>query len=169
MAYAVHIKLEELEKDNKELRAMLAVQAAQIERNTTTIHQLLGGLFNQRTQARILNVYMSGLFVEDGVSASACETAKALTSACEAVTSASEAVTSACEAVTSEAADDEDDDEAASEAADEDEELENPWPTTRQGDEHSERLKEMEERFRKLEEQVVAMEKRQLEKFGSTE
>lgn len=162
MAYAVHIKLEELEKDNKELRAMLAVQAAQIERNTTTIHQLLGGLFNQRTQARILNVYMSGLFVEDGVSASACETAKALTSA-------SEAVTSACEAVTSEAADDEDDDEAASEAADEDEELENPWPTTRQGDEHSERLKEMEERFRKLEEQVVAMEKRQLEKFGSTE
>jgi len=155
MAYAVHIKLEELEKDNKELRAMLAVQAAQIERNTTTIHQLLGGLFNQRTQARILNVYMSGLFVEDGVSASACETAKALTSASE--------------AVTSEAADDEDDDEAASEAADEDEELENPWPTTRQGDEHSERLKEMEERFRKLEEQVVAMEKRQLEKFGSTE
>ena len=150
MAYAVHIKLEELEKDNKELRAMLAVQAAQIERNTTTIHQLLGGLFNQRTQARILNVYMSGLFVEDGVSASACE-----------------AVTSKA-ADTSEAAD-EDDDEAASEAADEDEELENPWPTTRQGDEHSERLKEMEERFRKLEEQVVAMEKRQLEKFGSTE
>ena len=156
MAYAVHIKLEELEKENKELRTMLAVQAAQIERNTTPIHQLLGGLFNQRTQARILNVYMSGLFVQDGASASACETAKALTSEA--------AVTSACEAADDEAAHDEDDDEA-----DEDEELENVWPTTRQGDEHSERLKEMEERFRKLEEQVVAMEKRQLEKFGSTE
>ena len=130
MAYAVHIKLEELEKDNKELRAMLAVQATQIERNKQTIYQLLGGLFNQRTQARILNVHMSGLFVQDG--ASACEAAH-------------------------------------DEAAHEDEELENVWPTTRQGDEHSERLKEMEERFRKLEEQVVAMEKRQLEKFGSTE
>ena len=138
MAYAVHIKLEELEKDNKELRAMLAVQATQIERNKQTIYQLLGGLFNQRTQARILNVHMSGLFVQDGASA--------------------------CEAAHDEAAHDEDD-----EAADEDEELENVWPTTRQGDEHSERLKEMEERFRKLEEQVVAMEKRQLEKFGSTE
>ena len=147
MAYAVHIKLEELEKDNKELRAMLAVQATQIERNKQTIYQLLGGLFNQRTQARILNVHMSGLFVQDGASA--------------------------CEAAHDEAAHDEAADEAAhdedDEAADEDEELENVWPTTRQGDEHSERLKEMEERFRKLEEQVVAMEKRQLEKFGSTE
>ena len=142
MAYAVHIKLEELEKNTAELKKIIAAQAAQINRNTTTIHQLLGGLFNQRTQARILNIYMSGLFVEDGVSAS--------------------------EAAASEAAASDDDDEAdASEA--EDEELENVWPTTRQGDEHSERLKEMEERFRKLEEQVVAMEKRQLEKFGSTE
>ena len=152
MAYAVHIKLEELEKNTAELKKIIAAQAAQINRNTTTIHQLLGGLFNQRTQARILNIYMSGLFVEDGVSASEA--------------AASEAAAS--EAAASEAAADDDDDEAdASEA--EDEELENVWPTTRQGDEHSERLKEMEERFRKLEEQVVAMEKRQLEKFGSTE
>ena len=151
MAYAATSRFEELENANKELRAMLAVQAAQIERNTTTIYQLLGGLFNQRTQARILNVHMSGLFVQDG--ASACEAAHDEAAHDEA------AVTSA-----SEAAHDEDD-----EAADEDEELENVWPTTRQGDEHSERLKEMEERFRKLEEQVVAMEKRQLEKFGSTE
>ena len=147
MAYTVHIKLEELEKNTAELKKIIAAQAAQINRNTTTIHQLLGGLFNQRTQARILNIYMSGLFVEDGVSASEA---------------------AASEAAASEAAADDDDDEAdASEA--EDEELENVWPTTRQGDEHSERLKEMEERFRKLEEQVVAMEKRQLEKFGSTE
>jgi len=58
MAYAVHIKLEELEKDNKELRAMLKVQAVQIERNKQTIYVYAGGLYN-RGEREILEDHLN--------------------------------------------------------------------------------------------------------------
>lgn len=48
MAYAATSRFEELENANKELRAMLAVQAAQIERNKQTIYLYAGGLYNRR-------------------------------------------------------------------------------------------------------------------------
>ncbi len=55
MAYAVTSRFEELEnandsiqKDNKELRAMLAVQAGQIERTKQTIYLYAGGFYNRR-------------------------------------------------------------------------------------------------------------------------
>jgi hypothetical protein len=151
MAYAVHIKLEENKNDISDLKQIIAVQSAQIERNTKTIYHLLGGLFNQQTQTRILNLYTDGLF---GKGADASEGAATEVEAAGA--------SDDDEDDASEADDDEDD---ASESEDDDYEKEK-WPTTRQGDEHEERLKEMEERFRQLEEQVVEMEKRQFEKFG---
>ena len=48
MAYAATSRFEELENANKELRAMLAVQAAQIERNKQTIYLYAGGFYNRR-------------------------------------------------------------------------------------------------------------------------
>ena len=49
---------------------------------------------------------------------------------------------------------------------DEEEEPDNMWPSTRQDSENEKRIKVMEAHFQQLEEQVAAMEKRQLEKFG---
>ena len=44
----------------------------------------------------------------------------------------------------------------------EDEANESIWPTTRQGDEHEERIRKMEETRRKLEERIVSFEKKML-------
>ena len=59
--------------------------------------------------------------------------------------------------------DDSDDDNSDDE---EEDEPDNMWPSTRQDSENEKRIKAMEAHFHKLEEQVAAMEKRQLEKFG---
>ena len=48
MAYAATSRFEELERDNKELRAILAAHAGQIERNKQTIYLYAGGLYNRR-------------------------------------------------------------------------------------------------------------------------
>jgi hypothetical protein len=67
MAYAVHLKLEELEKDNKELRAMLTVQARQIERNKQTIYAYAGGFYTRKELALLedhLNI-MEGQTVDE--------------------------------------------------------------------------------------------------------
>jgi hypothetical protein len=48
MAYAATSRFEELEKDNKELRAILAFQAGQIERNKQTIYLYAGGFYNRK-------------------------------------------------------------------------------------------------------------------------
>ena len=67
MAYAVHIKLEELEKDNKELRAMLEVQSRKIERNKQSIYAYAGGLYNRKEVAILedhLNI-MEGQTVDE--------------------------------------------------------------------------------------------------------
>lgn len=68
MAYAVHIKLEELEKDNKALRAMLANQAGKIERNKQSIYAYAGGLYNRKERAILedhLNLLEEASFDED--------------------------------------------------------------------------------------------------------
>jgi hypothetical protein len=53
MAYAATSRFEELEKDNKELRAILAAHAGQIERNKQTIYLYAGGLYNRRERAAL--------------------------------------------------------------------------------------------------------------------
>jgi hypothetical protein len=130
MASAVHTRLAELEKENSELRHIIAAHAGQIERNTQALYGLYGGLYNQREQKNVLNGHLISLF---GTSTAASA--------------------------------EEDDDDADSES-DDDEDI---WPTTRQGDEHEKWLKKSEERMRCLEEQVAAMEKRQLEKLNQLE
>jgi hypothetical protein len=68
MAYAVHIKLEELEKDNKALREMLANQAGKIERTKQTIYVYAGGLYNRKERAILedhLNLLEEASFDED--------------------------------------------------------------------------------------------------------
>ncbi len=124
MAYIIHSTLEENKTDINELKKIVVAQAAQIERNTKTIYQLLGGLYNQQTQSQQLTRTIAGLHG----SSSNYES---------------------------------DDDESSD---DDDVGNEDIWPTTRQGDEHEERLKEMEARFKKLEEQVTAMEQRQAQR-----
>lgn len=128
MASAVHARLAELEKENTELRHIIAAHAGQIERNTQALYGLYGGLYNQKEQKNVLNGHLISLF---GTSAAAAE----------------------------------EDGDTDSEI-DDDEDI---WPTTRQGDEHEKWLKKSEERMRCLEEQVAAMEKRQLEKLNQLE
>jgi hypothetical protein len=53
MAYAATSRFEELEKDNKELRAILAAHAGQIERNKQTIYLYAGGFYNRRERAAL--------------------------------------------------------------------------------------------------------------------
>jgi vacuolar-type H+-ATPase subunit H len=68
MAYAVHLKLEELEKDNKELRTILEIQAGQIERNKQTIYLYAGGLYNRKEREILedhLNILAEESFDED--------------------------------------------------------------------------------------------------------
>jgi len=64
MAYAATSRFEELENANKELRAMLAVQAAQIERNKQTIYLYAGGLYNRR-EREIFEDYLEEQSVGD--------------------------------------------------------------------------------------------------------
>ena len=136
MASAVHARLAELEKENSELRHIIAAHAGQIERNTQALYGLYGGLYNQREQKNVLNGHLISLFG-----------------------------TSGADTGTGTSGEEEDDDDADSEI-DDDEDI---WPTTRQGDEHEKWLKKSEERMRCLEEQVAAMEKRQLEKLNQLE
>ena len=60
MAYAATSRFEELEKDNKELRAILAAHAGQIERNKQTIYLYAGGLYNRR-ERRLFEDHLDNL------------------------------------------------------------------------------------------------------------
>ncbi len=68
MAYVANYRMNELEKDNesinkdnKELRAILAVQEGQIERNTSVLKQLIYGLFHQGNQKGMIKHHMNRL------------------------------------------------------------------------------------------------------------
>jgi hypothetical protein len=68
MAYAATSRFEELEKENKELRAILAVHAGQIERNKQTIYLYAGGLYNRKERGILedqLNNLEDQLFDEE--------------------------------------------------------------------------------------------------------
>ena len=64
MAYAATSRFEELERDNKELRAILAAHAGQIERNKQTIYLYAGGLYNRR-EREIFEDYLEEQSVGD--------------------------------------------------------------------------------------------------------
>ena len=109
--------IESIQKENTELRHIIAAHAGQIERNKQVIFQLLGGLFNQRSQSIILQSHLCSLFGEDSIYKNEVSSQELI------------------------------------------------WPTTRQGDEHEERIKYLEDKLRRLEEQVARMESRQWEKM----
>ncbi len=127
MAYAVHSQLADLQKENFELKLIIAAHADQIARTTQAVCQLYGGLYNPTQQKQILKGHLKSLLGPNAL---------------------------------------EDDSDSESDDEEDDEDI---WPTTRQGDTNEQRLKESEERLCRLEEQITAMEKRQLEKLKQME
>ena len=112
--------IEAIQKENADLRRIVENHAYEIEKCKTVIYQLVGGLFNQKTQNGIVNEHISQL----------------------------------CGTKHEHAVEDEEDEEDE----DEDEEYGSIWPTTRQGDEHEERLRKMEEIMKNIEERVLSVE-----------
>ena len=119
---------ESIQKENAELRKIVENHAEEIEHCKSVIYQLVGGLFNQKTQKWIGKSHVNVLY---GTSNEDEEE----------------------EANDSEANDSEANDSEANDYV---------WPTTRQGDEHEERIRKMEETMRKLEERIVSFEKKML-------
>lgn len=109
---------ESIQKENAELRKIVENHAEEIEHCKSVIYQLVGGLFNQKTQKWIGKSHVNVLY---GTS-------------------------------------NEDEEEEANDS----EANDYVWPTTRQGDEHEERIRKMEETIRKLEERIVSFEKKNL-------
>lgn len=107
--------IESIQKENAELRKIIESHAEEIERCKGVIYQLVGGLFNQKTQKWIgkshVNVLLGKKYEPE---------------------------------------------------ENEEEYAESIWPTTRQGDEHEERIRKMEETMRKLEDRIVSFEKKML-------
>jgi hypothetical protein len=107
--------IESIQKENAELRKIIESHADEIERCKSVIYQLVGGLFNQKTQKWIgkahANVLLGKKYEPE---------------------------------------------------ENEEDEVCCIWPTTRQGDEHEERIRKMEETMRKLEDRIVSFEKKML-------
>lgn len=61
MAYAIHIQLADLQKENVELKKIIAAHADQIARNTQAVCQLYGGLYNQTRQKQVLKGHLKSL------------------------------------------------------------------------------------------------------------
>lgn len=103
--------IESIQKENVELREIIENHADEIERCKSVIFQLVGGLFNQKTQKWIgkahVNVLLGKKYEPE---------------------------------------------------EDEEDEICSIYPTTRQGDEHEERIRKLEETIQKLEERVLKME-----------
>lgn len=104
--------IESIQKENAELREIIENHAEEIERCKSVIYQLVGGLFNQKTQKWIGKSHVNVLYGTSN--------------------------------------------------EDEEEANDSVWPTTRQGDEHEERIRKMEETMRKLEERIISFEKKML-------
>lgn len=110
--------IESIQKENTELRQMIENHADELEKCKSVIFQLIGGLFNQKTQKWIGNSHTNVLLGKKY------------------------------------------EPEAHEPEADEEYDNCSIWPTTRQGDEHEERIDEHEERIRKLEETIQKLEER---------
>ena len=109
--------IESVQKENAELRKIIESHADEIERCKGVIYQLVGGLFNQKTQKWIGKSHVTVLLGKP---------------------------------------------EETREEEEEEIWAESIWPTTRQGDQHEERIRKMEETMRKLEERIVSFEKKML-------
>lgn len=107
--------IESIQNENAELRKIIENHADEIERCKSVIFQLVGGLFNQKTQKWISKAHCNVLLGKKYEP------------------------------------EEEEEDEVCS-----------LWPTTRQGDEHEERMRKMEETIQKLEERVLSFEKKML-------
>jgi hypothetical protein len=156
--------MEETKKEVSELRHILSAYAGQIDRNQQIIYKLLSGLYSQK-QGRAFKQYVAILF---GWRTDEVDTAE-LANEVDTNEVANEVDTND----TAEANEEDDED-------DEDDDMYNMWPTTRQGDDHEERLAALEEKFRErdakmtlleeknrqMEAKIEAMEKRQQEKMG---
>ena len=110
--------VESIQKENAELRQMVENNANELEKCKSVIFQLIGGLFNQKTQKWIGNSHTNVLLGKKY------------------------------------------EPEAYEPEAHEEYDNSSIWPTTRQGDEHEERIDEHEERIRKLEETIKQLEER---------
>lgn len=66
--------IESLQKENAKLREMLYINNDKIERCNDVLYQLLGGLFNQRTQAHTISWLLDTLRGEDTVPHQQCNT-----------------------------------------------------------------------------------------------
>jgi len=117
--------VESIQKENAELRQMVENNANELEKCKSVIFQLIGGLFNQKTQKWIGNSHTNVLMGKKY---------------------------------------DPEADEPKADEPEADEEYDNSsiWPTTRQGDEHEERIRKLEETIKQLEERVVSFEKKML-------
>ena len=104
--------IESIQKENAELRKIIERHADEIERCKSVIYQLVGGLFNGKTQKWIFKAHSDILLGKKY--------------------------------------DPEENEEEYAGSI---------WPTTRQGDEHEERIRKMEETMKKLEDRNVFPEK----------
>ena len=123
--------IEAIQKENAELRRIVGNHAAEIERVRLVVYQLVGGLYNQKTQRSIQKLYLGDLYgIEHEEDEEEDENEN-------------------------ENEDDEDDEDE-----DEDDEAEylSNCPTTRQGDKHEERIRKMEEIMKNIEERVLSVE-----------
>jgi len=152
---ATTVLMEETKKEVSEMREIVSAHTKMILRNQQIIYQLLGGLYNQK-QDRVFKHYVAILLgdrTDDANEANEVDANEA----------------------------NEVDANEANEVDEVDEyDMYNEWPTTRQGDDHEERLAVLEEKFRErdakmtlleeknrqMEAQIEAMEQRQKEKFG---
>ncbi len=112
--------IESIQKENAELRKIVENNADELEKCKSVIFQLIGGLFNQKTQKWIGNSHTNVLLGKKY------------------------------------------EPEAYEPEADEEYDNSSIWPTTRQGDEHEERIRKLEETIKQLEERVVSFEKKML-------
>jgi len=117
--------VESIQKENAELRQMVQNNADELEKCKSVIFQLIGGLFNQKTQKWIGNSHTNVLLGKKYEPEA-------------------------------------DEPEADEPEADEEYDNSSIWPTTRQGDEHEERIRKLEETIKQLEERVVSFEKKML-------
>jgi septal ring factor EnvC (AmiA/AmiB activator) len=145
--------LEETKKEVSELRHIISAYAGQIDRNQQTIYKLLDGLYSVKQNRAFKHLVAILLGWSNEVNTNE---------------------------VANEVETNEDTNEVANEEDDEDDDMYNTWPTTRQGDDHEERLAALEEKFRErdakmtmleeknrqMEAKIEAMEKRQQEKMG---
>lgn len=57
--------IELIQKENAELRKIVERHADEINQFKSVLYQLIGGLFNQKTQKNVMNAYIDELYAKD--------------------------------------------------------------------------------------------------------